>query len=44
MSDPDLRILVADDHPLVRGALKQALQRIVPENGMTEAGTFEDVS
>ncbi|MBU3731313.1 MAG: response regulator transcription factor [Beijerinckiaceae bacterium] len=44
MSDPDLRILVADDHPLVRGALKQALQGIVPENGITEAGTFEDVS
>lgn len=44
MADPDLRILVADDHPLVRGALKQALQGIIPDSGITEAGTFEDVS
>ena len=44
MADPDLHILVADDHPLVRGALKQALQGIIPDSGITEAGTFEDVS
>lgn len=44
MADPNLRILVADDHPLVRGALKQALKGIAAEDGITEAGTFEDVS
>lgn len=44
MADPNLRILVADDHPLVRGALKQALKGLAAEDGITEAGTFEDVS
>ena len=44
MADSELRILVADDHPLVRGALKQALQGIAAENGIAEAGTFDDVS
>ena len=44
LADPDLRILVADDHPLVRGALKQALQGIASDDGIAEAGTFDDVS
>ena len=35
MADPDLRILVADDHPLVRGALKQALQGIASQQGLS---------
>lgn len=44
MADPNLRILVADDHPLVRGALKQALKGLASEDAITEAGTFDDVS
>ena len=44
LAEPGLRILVADDHPLVRGALKQALKGLAADEAITEAGTFEDVS
>lgn len=38
------RIMIADDHPLVRGALRTALAGVVPEADIVEAGTFEDVT
>ena len=44
MSESHLMILVADDHPLVRGALKEAVMGLLPHAQVLEAGTFEDVS
>jgi DNA-binding NarL/FixJ family response regulator len=38
------RILIADDHPLFRGALRQALQGMAPDIAIEEAGSIEDVS
>ncbi len=37
------RFVVADDHPLFRGALKQTLERIFDRLTIAEAGTFGDV-
>jgi len=39
----DHRFLVADDHPLFRGALKQTLERIFDNLSVVEAGTFGEV-
>ena len=39
---PELTILIADDHPLFRGALKQAVGTIGCHCQIIEAGTFED--
>ncbi len=39
----DHRFVVADDHPLFRGALKQTLERIFGELSIAEAGTFGEV-
>ncbi len=36
-----LKFLVADDHPLFRNALKQALSSLTPEINILEAGDFE---
>ncbi|MFD1328350.1 response regulator [Mycoplana ramosa] len=36
-----LTIIIADDHPLFRGALKQALQGMADEPEVVEAGDFE---
>jgi DNA-binding NarL/FixJ family response regulator len=38
------RIIIADDHPLFRGALRQALQSMATDVGIEEAGSIEDVS
>lgn len=38
------RIIIADDHPLFRGALRQALQGMATDIGIEEAGSIEDVS
>jgi DNA-binding NarL/FixJ family response regulator len=35
------KFVVADDHPLFRGALKQALMRIGPDSRIIEAGDFD---
>ncbi len=35
-------IIIADDHPLFRGALRQAIETILPEASIVEAGSFED--
>ena len=40
---PGHRFVVADDHPLFRGALKQTLERIFDRLSIAEAGTFGDV-
>ncbi|MFC0282789.1 response regulator [Camelimonas abortus] len=34
------RIVIADDHPLFRGALRQAIARIMPQAEIAEAGDF----
>lgn len=39
----DHRFVVADDHPLFRGALKQTLERIFANLTVAEAGTFGEV-
>ena len=37
-----LTILIADDHPLFRGAMKQSVNYLVEERRIIEAGDFED--
>lgn len=40
---PDFKIVIADDHPLFRGALKQALAGVDGVGSVLEAGDFESV-
>lgn len=40
---PDYKIVIADDHPLFRGALKQALAGIEGVGTVLEAGDFDSV-
>jgi DNA-binding NarL/FixJ family response regulator len=44
MTDPDYRIVIADDHPLFRGALREAVAGLVERPEIAEAGTFDEVS
>ena len=37
------RVLIADDHPLFRGALREAVNRLFDRVEVAEAGTFEQV-
>jgi DNA-binding NarL/FixJ family response regulator len=37
-------LLIADDHPLFRGALREAVTGVFGEADVAEAGTFEEVS
>lgn len=37
-------ILIADDHPLFRGALKQAIHSAMPSANLSEAGSLDDVT
>jgi DNA-binding NarL/FixJ family response regulator len=37
------RVLIADDHPLFRGALREALNGLFDHGEVAEAGTFEQV-
>ncbi|NTJ41272.1 response regulator transcription factor [Agrobacterium larrymoorei] len=37
----ELTIIIADDHPLFRGALKQAVTRLEGQTSIIEAGDFE---
>ena len=39
-----MRILIADDHPLVRGALRQAVANAVAGAEIVECGSLEDVT
>lgn len=38
------RILIADDHPLVRGALREALTGLIPGVSILEAGDFDAIT
>jgi DNA-binding NarL/FixJ family response regulator len=38
------RLLIADDHPLFRGALREAVNGVFGRADVAEAGTFEEVS
>jgi DNA-binding NarL/FixJ family response regulator len=38
------RLLIADDHPLFRGALREAVAALFDRADVDEAGTFEEVS
>ncbi len=45
MSEDDLhRLVIADDHPLFRGALRQAVSGAFARAQIGEAGTFEEVT
>jgi DNA-binding NarL/FixJ family response regulator len=37
-------LIIADDHPLFRGALRQAVAGVVPSARINEAGSFEDLT
>ena len=38
------RLIIADDHPLFRGALREAVAGSIPRAEIAEAGSFEDVA
>lgn len=38
------RLIIADDHPLFRGALRQAVSSVLPTTAIDETGTFEDLT
>ncbi len=37
------RLVIADDHPLFRGALREAVAGLLEPVDIAEAGTFDDV-
>ena len=39
-----VRIVIADDHPLFRSALRQAVEAAEPQASIAEAGSFEEMS
>ena len=41
--DVQYRMVIADDHPLFRGALRAAVSALLPNAEITEAGTFDEV-
>src|SRR3569832_2773116 len=43
MSEPHYRLVIADDHPLFRGALREAVTGLIERAEIAEAGTFDDV-
>ena len=40
----DKKFIIADDHPLFRGALKLAVEKAFPDSGILEATIFDDVA
>ena len=44
MTDPLYRLVIADDHPLFRGALGEAVAGLIERAEIAEAGTFDEVS
>lgn len=44
MSETPAKIIIADDHPLFRGALRQAIGGLMSNAEIIEAGSFEEVS
>jgi hypothetical protein len=39
-----MRIVIADDHPLIRGALRSAVSALVGDADLIEAGSFEELA
>jgi DNA-binding NarL/FixJ family response regulator len=44
LNDPLYRLVIADDHPLFRGALREAVTGLFERSDIAEAGSFEEVS
>ena len=44
MNDPLYHLVIADDHPLFRGALGEAVAGLIERAEIAEAGTFDEVS
>jgi DNA-binding NarL/FixJ family response regulator len=44
MASERIRIVIADDHPLFRGALRQAIEGGMPETDILESGSFDDAN
>ena len=44
MTAAPTRLVIADDHPLFRGALRQAVAGVMPSATIDEAGTFEELT
>jgi DNA-binding NarL/FixJ family response regulator len=44
LNDPQYRLVIADDHPLFRGALREAVTGLFERTDIAEAGSFEEVS
>ncbi len=43
MNETSNRLIIADDHPLFRGALREAVSGVFARDGIAEAGIFDDV-
>src|SRR3982751_1160625 len=43
LNDPHYRLVIADDHPLFRGALREAVAGLIEHAEIAEAGSFEEV-
>jgi DNA-binding NarL/FixJ family response regulator len=41
-SQDQVRLVIADDHPLFRGAMREAIAGLLKNADITEAGTFDD--
>ena len=44
MAGSDMRIVIADDHPLIRGALRGSVTSLIGEATIIEAGSFEELA
>ena len=44
MTDTHYRLVIADDHPLFRGALREAVSGVFGRTEIAEAGSFDEVS
>jgi DNA-binding NarL/FixJ family response regulator len=44
LTETSYRLVIADDHPLFRGALREAVSGVFDRDGIAEAGTFDEVS
>jgi len=42
--DESIRLIIADDHPLFRGALREAVSGLFEDVDIAEAGSFEDLA
>lgn len=44
MTETTYRLVIADDHPLFRGALRESVGKLFGQVEISEAGSFDDVS